>query len=172
MNMKRKRTEKNKCKKITLATEPMALGALTIHNYSKHYKNDVGDLVDSLAKYSNDAKKGNFESLESMLMIQAHTLNSIFNTLAVKASENVSSSQFEVYLRLAFKAQNQCRVTIETLSHLKNPPSVAFVQQANIGYNQQVNNLGRNLVDTELEQKNKNLQNQLLEENHGEWLDF
>jgi hypothetical protein len=43
-------------------------------------------------------------------------------------------------LGLAFKAQNQCRVTAETLAKIKNPVSATFIKQANMGYNQQVNN--------------------------------
>ena len=42
---------------------------------------------------------------------------------------------------LALKAQNQCRMTLETLATIKNPP-VVFARQANInnGGHQQVNN--------------------------------
>jgi hypothetical protein len=47
------------------------------------------------------------------------------------------------YLRLALKAQSQCRATVETLAEMKNPP-VVFARQANIttGGQQQVNNGG------------------------------
>jgi len=47
----------------------------------------------------------------------------------------------ETYMRLALKAQSQCRTTLETLAEIKNPRAVAFVKQANIaGGHQQVNN--------------------------------
>jgi hypothetical protein len=43
-------------------------------------------------------------------------------------------------MRLALKAQSQCRATLETLSAIKNPP-VVFARQANITNGpQQVNN--------------------------------
>jgi hypothetical protein len=43
-------------------------------------------------------------------------------------------------MRLAFKAQSQCRATLETLATIKNPP-VLFAKQANIAAgHQQVNN--------------------------------
>ncbi len=46
------------------------------------------------------------------------------------------------YLRLALKAQSQCRATLETLATIKNPPAV-FARQANIAHGpQQVNNNG------------------------------
>ena len=47
----------------------------------------------------------------------------------------------ETYLRLALKAQAQCRTTWESLAEIKNPRAVAFVRQANIAHGpQQVNN--------------------------------
>ena len=47
----------------------------------------------------------------------------------------------ETYLRLALKAQAQCRATVEALAEIKNPRPVAFVKQANIAQGpQQVNN--------------------------------
>jgi hypothetical protein len=43
-------------------------------------------------------------------------------------------------MRLALKAQSQCRATLETLATVKNPP-VLFAKQANIANGpQQVNN--------------------------------
>lgn len=46
----------------------------------------------------------------------------------------------ESYLRMAMKAQNQCRMTLETLTTVKNP-SVVYARQANIAHGpQQVNN--------------------------------
>ena len=36
----------------------------------------------------------------------------------------------ETYMRLALKAQSQCRATLETLANIKNPPTV-FARQAN-----------------------------------------
>jgi hypothetical protein len=44
------------------------------------------------------------------------------------------------FYRLAMRAQNQCRATLETLATVKSPPSVSFVKQANIGQAVQVNN--------------------------------
>jgi hypothetical protein len=44
-------------------------------------------------------------------------------------------------MRLALKAQGQCRVTLETLTAIKNPPAAVFARQANIAHGaQQVNN--------------------------------
>ena len=63
-------------------------------------------------------------------------------SLARRAVNQEYLKQYETYLRLALKAQNQSRMTLETLATLKNPP-VVFAKQANINQgngNQQVNN--------------------------------
>ena len=77
------------------------------------------------------------------------------------------------YMRLALKAQGQCRATLETLANIKNPRPVAFVQQANIAHGpQQVNN-GMAPSQGEPAQATKNAfePNELLEQQHGERLD-
>lgn len=126
----------------------------------------------SLLAERKKIKQGSLESAENMLMMQAHTLNIMFNGLANQAmSVNSFVPHFEMYMRLAFKAQTQSRATLQTLAKIKNPPQIAFVKQANIGHNQQVNN---NLTPESASRAEeiKNQQNQLLEEQHGERLDI
>jgi len=73
-------------------------------------------------------------------MAQAVTLNAIFTQLAYQASKMTIVDQVDRFTRLAFKAQSQCRATVETLALIKNPPTV-FARQANIAQGpQQVNN--------------------------------
>ncbi|MDT4288453.1 hypothetical protein RO575_02670 [Methylomonas sp. MO1] len=55
---------------------------------------------------------------------QAHTLNELFNNLARKAHGQEYLKNYEAFLKLALKAQSQCRATLETLSNIKNPPIV------------------------------------------------
>jgi hypothetical protein len=77
-----------------------------------------------------------------MLNAQAVSLNSIFAELARRSALNVGEHMdaMERYMRLALKAQGQCRATLETLAAIKNPP-VVFARQANISNGpQQVNN--------------------------------
>ena len=79
---------------------------------------------------------------EAMLTSQAVALNIIFAELARRAAMNMGEyiEATERYLRLALKAQAQCRATTETLAALKNPP-VVYARQANIsGGHQQINN--------------------------------
>jgi hypothetical protein len=76
----------------------------------------------------------------------------------------------ETYMRLALKAQSQCRATLETLAAIKNPPSVAFVRQANIAHGaQQVNNEPPS--EACRARKSENRPNKLLEQTDGERLD-
>lgn len=84
---------------------------------------------------------GDLRGSEALLMAQAVTLNAIFANLALRAQVNVGQylDTTERYMRLALKAQSQCRATLETLAVLKNPP--VFARQANIANGpQQVNN--------------------------------
>ncbi|MOA18971.1 hypothetical protein D3C78_1393190 [compost metagenome] len=83
---------------------------------------------------------GDMSRAESMLVAQAHTLDLLFAKLASRALSADYPDDLESYLRLALKAQNQSRATWQTLAELKAPKQIAFVQQANIGNQVQVNN--------------------------------
>jgi len=105
---------------------------------------DLGGLIRELRDSTREVvTEGRMERPEAMLYGQAVALQTIFTSLSRKAAANMSHSlaAFETCLRLALKAQAQCRATIETLHELKHPRPVAFVQQANIAHGpQQVNN--------------------------------
>jgi len=79
----------------------------------------------------------------------------------------------ETYLRLALKAQGQCRATLETLAMIKNPQPVAFVRQANIAHGpQQVNNASAQPGESSRARESENQQNKLLESQNGDRLEF
>ena len=116
-------------------------------------------------------KANDLTGLEATLTSQAVALNAIFTELAKRASTNMGQylNATEIYLRLAFKAQAQCRATIETLAEIKNPRPVAFVRQANIANGpQQVNN---GVGPPPRARESENLQNKLLESRNDECLD-
>ena len=128
---------------------------------------DLKATIEELKDQSKSLKAGSMELAENMLLAQAHTLDELFNHLARKAKRCEYLNQFEMNLKLAFKAQNQCRMTLETLSTIKNPP-VIYAKQANIAHGpQQVNN-GTPATHAA---ENQNQQNELLTVNHGETLD-
>jgi hypothetical protein len=104
---------------------------------------DLNDAIAVLTEAADKAKSGNLCELESMLVAQAMALNIIFSDLAMRAALNIGEylPATETYLRLALKAQAQCRATLQTLAEIKNPRAMAFVKQANIAQGpQQVNN--------------------------------
>jgi hypothetical protein len=60
---------------------------------------------------------------EATLATQAVALNAIFTEMARRSGLNMGEyvSASESYMKLALKAQAQCRATIETLAAIKNP---------------------------------------------------
>jgi hypothetical protein len=107
-----------------------------------------------------------------MLTAQAHTLDAIFNNLSRRAINTEYMDHLERYLKLALRAQSQCRTTWEALSAIKYPPVMGDVRQANIANGpQQVNNASAAPDGAPREGENPNLQNKLLEEKDGERLD-
>lgn len=99
--------------------------------------------VKALGESTAAVKSGDLSGAEGLLMAQAVTLNAIFGELSRRAALNMGEymGATDTYMRLALKAQAQCRATLETLAAIKNPP-VVFARQANInhGGQQQVNN--------------------------------
>lgn len=151
---------------------PTGNAALTIkgvpNTYGKYI--DSTHLMAELETLARAASDGDLSRGESMLVAQMHSLDAIYNCLASLGSSVLMKNidQGERLYRLAFKAQSQCRTTIEALAEIKNPRQVAFVKQANIaGGNQQVNNgtpsrTGESAIP----------QNKLLGAEHGERLDI
>lgn len=132
---------------------------------------ELMSLIGSLAEQADKVHGGELKRLESMLSAQAHSLDAIFNTLAQRAAANMGQymDATEKYLRLALKAQGQCRATLETLAAIKSPP-VVFARQANIAHGpQQVNNALEPCARAHAGNLNK--ANELLERQDGERLD-
>jgi hypothetical protein len=109
---------------------------------------DLPDLVEVLRKRANAVQAGDLSGVEAMLTNQASALQSLFVRLAERGMGCDSLAAFEGNMRMALRAQNQARATLETLSAIKNPP-VVFARQANIANGpQQVNN-GVSRAETE-----------------------
>jgi hypothetical protein len=101
---------------------------------------DIAELASLLNESMDALNGGNMKKAENMLLGQAYALQSIFVSLARKAENQEYLKQYETHLRLALKAQSQCRSTLETLAAIKNPP-IVYARQANIANGpQQVNN--------------------------------
>lgn len=82
------------------------------------------DMCMHLAKEVKAVQGGDLRGLEGMLTAQAHALDVMFTSLAAKAGQQMGAGihkEAESYLRLALKAQWQCRTTIEAINGIKNP---------------------------------------------------
>src|SRR6266508_2063444 len=100
---------------------PTVQAALTVRDYNKAFGElSINTLVADLGKQCELATNGDLGRAEAMLMAQAHTLDAIFHKLARKFTHCEYLNQFELNLRLALKAQSQCRATLETLAAIKN----------------------------------------------------
>lgn len=133
------------------------------------------DLTECFAQLLTNARctaSGDRASQESILAAQVISTNAIYTELALIARTNLTHSLdiAERLLRLALKAQSNCRATAEALALMQNPPAV-FAKQANISNGpQQVNN---GVPQPKRVARTKNLDsrpNKLLEAN-GERLD-
>ena len=139
----------------------IADGKTDIHN-----KTDVPSLVNELRAQTAAVNRGDLVQAEAMLMNQAAALQTLFAGLTERAMGQNHMPNLESFMRMALRAQNQCRATLETLATIKNPP-VVFAKQANINHgNQQINN-GTPAAETSRTEKTINQQNELLEGQHG-----
>lgn len=135
--------EKEKAEAMAkMALSPSANAAAVADEYLKgpFGAQDIGSLFDALSASVKDVWEGDTKRIEAMLFAQATALQTIFTSLARRANSQQYLRNLETFLRLALKAQTQCRATLETLAAIKNPPTV-FARQANIAHGpQQVNN--------------------------------
>lgn len=118
--------------------------ALVVQAYSKsvfgQHQGSLSDVGDELSESIESMLEGDMKKCEGMLLAQAVALQLIFTSLSRRAIAQENLKPMDAFLRLGLKAQAQAVRTIEVLAEMKNPRSVAFVKQANIANNQQVNN--------------------------------
>jgi hypothetical protein len=157
---------------------PVVSAGSTIRIFEKSLVDHPFDsLVTELSRHVVDVRDGKMNRPEAMLMMQAHSLDAIFNSLAQRAGNNVGSNPdlAERYLRMALKAQSQCRTSLEALAEIKMPKSATFIRQFNAANQQQVNNgsvtNGGSAPVPAPGKNSDNSANKLLEVSHGERMD-
>ena len=152
-----------------LLLRPSANAAAIVQEYAKPFgEPDMGALINTLAASIDQVHSGDMKRCEAMLMGQAQALQSIFMNFSRRALKQEYQKSLESFFRMAMKAQNQCRMTLETLAAIKNPP-VVFAKQTNIAHGpQQVNNGTAAPAHGE---KIINQSNELLGAEHGQRLD-
>ena len=167
---------------------PTVQAALTLKEYGKAFGDlDLPGLIEELRAQTEAASAGDLGRGEAMLATQAHILDAIFNNLAQSAIRAEFMDNLDRYLKLALRAQSQCRATWEALAAIKNPPTMGYVKQANIAHgHQQVNNAAsgtatddaspaRETPDVQnklLEKSDDHVQNKLLEKSDDQRLDI
>ena len=153
------------------ALRPTVQAAVTLKEYDKSYGDlDLNGLITVLTEQTKASNDGDLGRAEAMLTTQAHTLDAIFNNLARRAIRADHMNNLDTYLKLALRAQSQCRATWEALGAIKNPTVMGYVRQANIAHGpQQVNNAAPE--DTPRAREKSNSENELLEQKDGEGLD-
>lgn len=124
---------------------------------------DQDALRKELDRQNEELLSGDTQRIETMLLDQSHTLQSMFTFFLQKMSGSKRMDQMEMFTRLALKSQNQCRQSLATLGELKNPRRATFIKQQNNAVNQQVNN--------ENSKKSEKVTNELLEVIPNERLD-
>lgn len=101
---------------------------------------DAPTFLATLREQAAAVQGGNMSHAEAMLITQATALQSLFVRLAERGLSQEHMPNLEAFMRLALRAQSQCRATLETLAAIKNPP-IVYARQANVTTGpQQVNN--------------------------------
>lgn len=152
---------------------PVMKAAVTINKFKTTNADfEMSDLIvvldDQVTKTLEGAK---LDEAQRMLAGQAHTLDAIFNSLAIHAVENIKNchSDVELFMKLALRAQTQSRANLLALSEIRNPKLAHVVGQANISSGpQQINNHLGKVSAEEIE----NPPNELLEAGQHQRVDL
>jgi hypothetical protein len=101
---------------------------------------DTPTLLATLRDQAAAVQGGDLSHAEAMLINQASALQALFVRLSERAMEQAHMPNLEGFMRMALRAQSQCRATLETLATIKNPP-IVYARQANVTTGpQQINN--------------------------------
>lgn len=148
-----------------VASSPSFSGAAVVEAFAKATlgKIDVIAIISTLNEQLEEIQRSDMSGPEAMLYSQAVALQSMFVHLSRKAIAQEFVPQYQTFMALAFKAQAQCRTTLEALNEIKFPKSATFVKQANIAQQQQVNNGSLAHAEKKAEPANE----LLTEANHG-----
>jgi hypothetical protein len=154
-----------------VALDPLFGSAVIASSFGKPFsgETDLTAFYEALHDRARAIRSNKLGSVEDMLTAQAAALNAMFLELARRSGANMGEymQAADTYMRLALKAQAQCRSTLETLATIKNPP-VLYARQANISNGpQQVNNGTSASPASNLASP----PNELLETDHGKRLE-
>jgi len=101
----------------------------------------INDLVDELENLTESLSKSSSRDSKRMLAAQSVLLDKLFNMLSVKGALNAKAGNLAYateYMKLALKAQANCRTTLQAISEINTPRQQ--ISQINMAENQQVIN--------------------------------
>jgi hypothetical protein len=163
-----------------ISVSPVLRGMSAAKSWMERQTGEIGinEAIEVAQKYADAASNGDLAFAKSMLVAQAITLDAIFNDMARRAgglvkikddgSWSYTGDTMDAITRVAFKAQSQCRTTLQTLGELVNPRTVVIAKQANMTNGpQQVNNG----TPAPRAQESEIRTNELLEDNPSERLE-
>lgn len=101
---------------------------------------DAPSLMEHLREQAVAVNRGDLSQAEAALTNQAAALQSLFVRLTERGLAQSQMPNFESFIRLALRAQSQCRATLETLAAIKNPPIIYAKQVNQTTGPQQINN--------------------------------
>jgi len=90
---------------------------IILANHPKDLANEIDapTFVATLREQAAAVQGGDMSHAEAMLINQASALHALFVRLAERAVEQTYMPNLEAFMRLALRAQSQCRATLETL---------------------------------------------------------
>lgn len=127
------------------ATSSSVAASAVMDAFKKNTFPDVGpdDATLAIAQRVAKIKGGDLGDIEEMLFAQASALQTAFVSLARRATAQEYVQNYQAFMNLSLKAQNQSRAALEALIELKQPRQPVFAKQVNQASGpQQVNNYG------------------------------
>ena len=158
-----------------LVTGGLLNNAVVVTEFSKSYMGEDVSLthcMEALRQKTDALHNNDMKPVETLLISQALALDTMFAALARRAKLTLDHhiDMGDKVLRLALKAQSQCRTTLETLANIKNPQP--YIQHNRAQY-QQVNNGAALPPEALPARENQKQTNELLDAlNAPERLDF
>lgn len=98
-------------------------GAAASYHFGEKNSPTIMDNTEALTEILKSAKDGDKMLSSQVLAAQAITLDALFTELAMRSKQNMGQyyDAAERYMRLALKAQTNCRATLEALAKLHQP---------------------------------------------------
>ena len=167
LTMKTGETEEEAKARAALTPEYHAVQSIfQLNRITAAKEADLTQLADRLAHQTQQLRDGDLDQAEAMLASQAYTLDALFHNLLLRSALNAGNefNVVEKLMKLALKAQSQCRTTLDSFASMKKPPIELF-KQTNIAHGpQQINN--------SISVEKGKPPNELLENTeHEQWLD-